>query len=145
MEDPNTKWIAVYGAIVATASIAVSLYVAFRDRAYIKISLTRGMKIKGPDSSSYDPNKTYANISVANRGRRPVTITHVSFQLDGVNHLLLTDSFTQSARELTEGKSTSYLVQEDGIEWPRVRRIVISDATGRTYRKCVPRKQRATS
>ena len=71
--------VAWYGAIVATIGILVSLYNVLRDRARIKIKYQEDMQIIGPQTV-YDSNKTYFNITVINKGRRPVNITKAAIR-----------------------------------------------------------------
>ena len=74
-------------------------------------------------------------ISVINSGRRPVTIEKVA----GITrdkkekNFILTDSL--GARELTEGKSTDYLVEQDLIgDLSKIKYFVAYDLTGGEHR-----------
>jgi len=130
--------VAWYGAIVATVGILVSLYNVLRDRARIKIKFQRDMQIIGPQPV-YDPNKTYFNITVINKGRRPVNITKAAIRTIGRErkYALLSDSFSAHRnRVLNESNPTTEFMMEQ-IEdlLANAWFICVYDATGRAYRK----------
>ena len=90
------------------------------------------------ENAVYDSNKTYLVITVANSGRRPVTISRVwlSKNSEDTPALLLTDSFG-GERELQEGKSTTYLGVEENIEagiaaW---KYVCVEDGVGIVHRR----------
>ena len=132
--------VAWYGAIVATIGILVSLYSVLRDRAKIKIKYQKDMQIIGPQTV-YDPNKTYFNITVINKGRRPVNITKAAIRTVGGErkYALLSDSFlAHRNRILNESNPTTEFMMEQiedllASAWF----ICVYDATGRAYRKFV--------
>jgi len=66
--------VALYGAVLATITGAVQTINFFRDRRKVKISVQRGMELVG-DPTSKDVTLTV--VTVANAGRRPVTIVNV--------------------------------------------------------------------
>ena len=137
----SAEAVAWYGAIVGTGSLAVSALNAWRDRAWIKISAGAGYNVK--NAPGYSPDKLYISVTVANRGRRPVTISKVWFDTTAPNqgpHLLLSDSFLQGAREVAEGKSTIYLMDQTGLDLSTLKRVVVADATGRTWKGKLRRK-----
>lgn len=129
--------VAWYAAIVSTAAAGLSAFQIYWDRAIVKIKVlpNRGMV---SDTSDTD-GKTFVMIEVANSGRRPVTISHVSFEqkTGAPSHLLLWGEMNRGPRELTEGKSTSYFTDQTGIDWVNIKRVVVSDATGKQYYKKV--------
>jgi hypothetical protein len=132
--------VAWYGAIVATVGILVSLYNVLRDRARIKIKYQRDMKIVGP-RAVYDPNKIYFNITVINKGRRPVNITKAAIRAIGEKrkYALLADSFSAHRnRVLNESNPTTEFMMEQVEDWlANAWFICVYDATGRGYRKFV--------
>jgi hypothetical protein len=128
--------VAWYAAIVGTGSLAVSALNAWRDRPRIKVSADAGNKVHG--ASAYSPDKLYISVTVANRGRRPVTISKVWFDTKTHNpergpHLLLSDSFLPAFREVAEGKATHYLMDQTDIDLNDLGRVVVADLTGRTW------------
>jgi hypothetical protein len=133
--------VAWYGAIVATVGFLVSLYNVLRDRAKIKITYSKDMMVGGPQAI-YDPKKTYFNITVINRGRRPINITKAAlrtFEPGKKKFLLLIDSFAAHRnRVLDESKpTTEFMIEQDDEMLANSWFISIYDATGRSYRKYV--------
>jgi hypothetical protein len=129
--------VAWYAAIVSTIGVSVHILNALKDRSKIKITLNKNWKIYGDQRD----NKTYLLIDVANVGRRPITITHVGLRTKKED-ILLKDSFTRGSREITEGKSTTYLAEDSEIPYRDLRKAIIVDATTRKYLKRVPRSWR---
>jgi len=130
--------VAWYAAIVSTLAMLILLYGALRDRGRIKINYQKDMQVLGhhPD---YDPNKTYVNITVINKGRRPVNITKAGVRVLGAKrkYALLNDSFsTQRNRVLTEAEpTTEFMMEQDEALFGNAWFICVYDATGKVYRK----------
>jgi len=84
----------------------------------------------------YQPDKDYIVITVINKGKRPVTISKVGYisKKGKGKHGILTDSFFRGSRELTEGKSTDYLIEQDLLDLSKIKYFVAYDLTGREYR-----------
>jgi hypothetical protein len=145
MDIKISSSIAIYGAIVGSISLFMHIYVALRDRARIIIQVYQNRKILG-GGTAYDQSKTYIQIFVANRGRRPVTVEKVLFEYfkdkSSTPFSLLADSLRQGPKEITEGKSESYCVDQAGHDWATVRAIHIVDNTGRTYKKRLCKRER---
>lgn len=129
--------VAWYAAIVATISALFSGLNIWRDSRRIKITLKKNMKIYPADIGEED--KQFLIIDIANIGRRPITITHVGFEVIGENAgaILAADSVKNGSREIQEGKSTSYLVNQSQIKLERLKNIIVFDATGKKYRRKV--------
>jgi len=129
--------VAWYAAIVATISVFFSGLNIWRDRPRIKISLKKNMKIYPADIGEED--KEFLVIDIANVGRRPITITHVGFEETGedAGAILVADSVKHGSREIQEGKSTSYLVNQSQMKLERLKNIIVFDATGKKYRRKV--------
>jgi len=127
--------VAWYAAIVSTCSLTISAYVALRDRARLKVEASPDYFVTGP-AAGYDPNKKYILVTVASIGRRPVTIEKVALMrkkgLGG--HHLLADSLSKGPRELTEGKSATYLLEQSRIDFDEIDHAVAIDSTGRHWR-----------
>jgi hypothetical protein len=132
--------VAWYGAIVATAGMLVSLYNMLRDRAKIRITYQKDMRIGGAQNI-YDPSKTYFNITVINRGRRPINITKAALRTlkTDKKYTLLADSFlAHRNRVLDESRPTTEFMMEQTEEvLAKTWYICVYDATGRTHRKFV--------
>jgi len=126
--------VAWYAAIVSTCSLTISAYVALRDRARLKVEASPDYLVTG-SAVGYDPNKRYILVTVASSGRRPVTIEKVALmKKEGLRgHHLLADSL-KGPRELTEGKSTTYLLEQDLVNFDEIDHAVAIDSTGRHWR-----------
>lgn len=131
-----TLKIAIYGAVLSTLSAIVHIFNYRRDRANIKITVKGNMSVHPHDTFYGD--KTYVLVTVANRGRRPVTITHCAIKVPTKPYTewLLGDSFLKPG-ELLEGKSQSYMLAEGQIKkYDLVDKDLVAyviDATGRCY------------
>lgn len=132
----TTLKIALYGVFVSTVSLLIHYFNYRRDKANIIITVKGNMKVH-PLNTFYG-DKTYINVTVANRGRKPVTITHCAIRvpMKSYTELLLGDSFRKQG-ELLEGKSQSYMLAEDEIKKINLadKDLVayVIDATGRYY------------
>jgi len=131
--------VAWYGAIVATATAAVSAYNILRDRARILIQVTPNMQFLNPDEPHERGNFTL--VKVVNCGRRPITITHVWFAggSKAEHNLLLADSVKHGARELTEGQWADFPCQQGSLAGESIKYVCVTDSTGRVHRKRIPR------
>lgn len=127
--------VAWYAAIIATISVAVHIMNTLKDRSKIKIIFHKSWKILG------EPNNSYVMLDIANTGRRPITITHVGFTTESED-ILLKDSFIHGQREITEGKSTTYLAKDSELPYKELRKAIVIDATGRKHLKKVPHSWR---
>ena len=70
-----TSGVAWYAAIVATVGLVIAVYVAWRDRRRVVLYGVSGYGV--PGSGPFWPDKKYIAITIANRGRRPITISTV--------------------------------------------------------------------
>jgi hypothetical protein len=131
--------VAWYGAIVASLSFLFSAYQIWRDSARISIELETRLYLYNTEPL-YKSNTEYIGVSVINRGRRPLKITHASFLILGSEgKLLLTDSFANHrAQVLTEeNPKTQFLVEASLVDMNKVWCVLISDAAGREYKKYI--------
>jgi hypothetical protein len=104
--------VAWYAAIVGTLALAVNVYLARRDRAHLTVTARSGYRVT-PGAHSYSPDKLYINITVANCGRRSTTVSRVWLTRKGKpGALVLSESFLPGSRELKEGTSTLYIVDQ---------------------------------
>ncbi|MCP4675142.1 MAG: hypothetical protein GY854_06475 [Deltaproteobacteria bacterium] len=139
-----TLIIAGYGAVVATAALAISVWTALRDRSGIRIDATRNIErwVPCPTRADVINGQTsmglrkFVRVSVMNRGRRPVTIAKVF--LNGktkrqVQKYQFPDVPTGSEQELGEGKSLVVEARHESIGLSHVSRVVVEDAVGRTW------------
>ena len=129
--------VAWYGATVATISVIVTLLDYWRDKARIKISYQKDIQIAGKQSF-YDPTKTYFNITVVNKGRRPIKIEKAAIKIvDKKGFWLLGDSFANHRIKILteENPKTEFLTDQSEIELSKIWYISIYDASALEYRK----------
>ncbi len=126
--------VAWYAAIVATAALIVNAYGAWRDRAHLVVTARSGYRVT-PGAPGYSPEKLYISVTVANRGRRPATVSHVWLDVKGMKEkILLDDSILYGSRELKEGASTTYALDQSSVQLEKVKYVYAGDQTGRQWR-----------
>lgn len=132
-----TDVVAFWGAITGTISLVVAYFTYKRDDIRIKVDVKKGWRVK--NSPEYDPNEDQVIIDVANKGRRPVTITTVGYVfLKKEGGVVLSDSIRLGSRELLEGKNTHYLINQSLIEdFSEIKSFEVYDAVGNAYKKYV--------
>jgi hypothetical protein len=132
MSQIITVVVAVYAAGVATATGLVQIFNYRRDRARVRLSVQHKMKIMF--DSRYE-GQTLTIVTVANEGRRPVTIRSV-----GAATLYPQDPFVIPhfqpllPHELTEGKSLMAILPPCDIDFSKIESWQAWDALGRRYR-----------
>jgi len=136
--------VAAYGAAVATIalcfsflSIAISFWVALRDRAQIAVIGRSGYKVSPP--GSYGPDQLFILITVSNLGRRPRTITHVGVKLNDGTQLTVTDSLHKGPQVVAEATAVSWTIAYGGnaksiTSIDLVRSVWACDQTGKIFR-----------
>jgi hypothetical protein len=62
--------------------------------------------------------------------------------MKGNKFILFGDSINANNTELTEGKSVSYLGEEDHIDWSQVVCSYANDETGRVFKGRIPKELR---
>ncbi len=148
MDNMNLSFeyqIAILGVIISVLSFFVSglsLFVAYlayrRDKADVKIRVDRHQQYIDP-SGYLKEGTLYTHINVANKGRRPVTLTNVGNKFVKMDGSRILGSSLKPPVELLEGKSTDYYMAEDPKEEKnlQISYFVIYDATGKEYRKYI--------
>ncbi|MBE0568392.1 MAG: hypothetical protein IH577_01790 [Deltaproteobacteria bacterium] len=130
--------VAWYGAIVATISVILSAYNAFRDRARIKITYIKDMIIIGKQDL-YNKAKTYFNVTVINKGRRPIRIDRAGLRIIGRKRIyaLFSDSFMPHRNKVIteESPKTDFMIEQDDDLLNSTWYIVVYDGVGKEYRK----------
>jgi hypothetical protein len=95
--------VAAYAAVLSTITGAAQLWNYRRDRARIKVSAQNNMVMFG--DIRYKNNQELCIVTVANRGRRPVTITTVGgYREYPLDLFVVVDCRPNLPHELTEGK-----------------------------------------
>ena len=133
----TTLKIALYGAIVSTVSLLIHYFNYRRDRADLKISVKGNIGVY-PKNTIYG-DKTYISVDIANRGRRPVTITKCAFKTPKgtTKGWMVSGDSIRNPVELLEGKSKTYLFDEAEIKkYNLIDKDLVAcavDATGQYY------------
>jgi hypothetical protein len=127
--------VAWYAAIVGTGSLAVSIYNAWLDRPRVVVRVRAGYRVEGAPAV-YPADKLYIAITVANRGRRPVTIAKAWLEPRDrkAYKMLINDSLLKGAREVAEGKAIDYLLEQTAVTLAEIKAAVVEDLTGRIWR-----------
>ena len=136
--DNITSIAAWYGATLSSLGFSLALYVALRDRARPRISVQKDMILVSGDV--YEKDGPFLVVTVANRGRRPLTVALVGFTLRRKKgQLILPEALTKGPREIREGKSDSFMAYQEAIPLRDLDKVVVRDSTGRTWKKRIPR------
>ena len=141
-----TSFAAWWGAILSTLGFGLAGYVALRDRARLKILLQANVVVWSEAEArvwgkrEYEAGKPYLLVTVANVGRRPVTIATVGFAQRGkLSDLILADSIRNDPTEIAEGKSAIYMERQEGFPFASVACVIVRDSAGRISKRRVPR------
>src|SRR5579859_4668068 len=127
----TASMVAAYAAVISTLTGAVQLFNFLRGRSRIRISVRRDQMIMGDPKYA---NQTLTIVTVANAGRRPVTITTVGARcLFPDAHFIIVNSNPPLPHELTEGKYLMAITIEDDLDFSRIQSWEASDATGRSH------------
>ena len=133
-----TSGVAWYAAIVATVGLVIAVYVAWRDRRRVVVYGVSGYGV--PGSGPFSPDKKYIAITIANRGRRPMTISTVYCRCrSDKSRTLLSDSIILTPKQLTEGRSSTYLLEQDLVDPSDMKYLVVVDETGREWKDRIKR------
>jgi hypothetical protein len=139
--NPSTPVVAWYAAVVSTLGFFLALYVALRDRPRLRISVQPNMRRFG--SPVYDEDKFYVVVTVANIGRRPLTVGLVGFtQRRKGGDIILTDSTREGAKDIPEGKSATYLAEQAALPLTNLKHVLVRDNAGRIWKRRVPKNVR---
>lgn len=123
--------VAAYAAILSTITGAAQLWNYIRDRARIKVSAQNNMLM--PGDTSYHGH-TLCIVTVANLGRRPVTITTVAAYRDvPLDPFVVVDCRPRLPHELTEGRNLIAIMPSASVDFSKVAWWQASDAGANTY------------
>ena len=128
--------LALYGAVLSTATAVVQIMNHFRDRAKVVLKVRKNMKSAGM-GERYD-GTTMVIITATNAGRRPVTITGFAANLlykedEKATDWYLPDVRPQLPREITEGREVSAFLNQDRIDFGSIAYRYAWDSTGRHF------------
>jgi len=133
--DPSINLLVAYGAVVGTAGLLVSIYVALRDRPRLSV-------YAGPDDPARDDVRLATDrdprflVHVMNRGRRPVAIERIWYtsRKSGKVRHLLTDRFDQGTQTVSEGNSLTYELHFRDVTPTDLRAVFVEAQDGRRWR-----------
>lgn len=145
MDITITAVVALTGVVTGTAGLVLGILNYLRDRPQVLVKVKWDMSVT--DNPVYDPKKKWAIVSVTNVGRRPIYISHSSFELPkGYDHTHLLIWQGIHGQKLAEGDApVDYIVSQEGFEkykkdWRKIR-VVVFDSAGKAYKsKAVDKK-----
>jgi hypothetical protein len=124
--------VAAYAAVLSTITGAAQLWNYTRDRARIKISAQNNMTMFG--DVRFKNNQLLCIVTVANRGRRPVTITTVGgYREIPLHPFVVVECRPSLPHELTEGKHLIAILPSDEFDFSKVLWWSASDGVGNQY------------
>lgn len=131
---------AICGVVFGLGALLLSMANFLRDRAKLVVTLIWDVKVTGEPtegSFTYDPNKRYILIAVANIGRRPVYLAGVKLRLP--DHTEIIAGNPMKDVKLSEGDPPArFLVDPDLVvkyasAWDQFRAIA-TDSAGHAYK-----------
>jgi hypothetical protein len=124
--------VAAYAAVLSTITGAAQLWNYTRDRARIKVTAQNNMTMFG--DLHFKNNQTLCIVTVANLGRRPVTITTIGgYREYPLDPFVVVRSWPNLPHELTEGKHLMAAMPLDEMDVSKVLWWSASDAVGNQY------------
>lgn len=118
---------ALYGAVLATITGAVQTINFLRDRPKMKMFVQKDMYLVLPSGIRVEGR--YTAITVANAGRRPVTIVNVGgYRLFPEKGFVIEQCTPPLPHELTEGKHLTAFVNESEFDFADMESWEASDA-----------------
>jgi hypothetical protein len=142
--------IAIYAAVISTASATIHIANYFRDRTKVLITIrwfariqefpvTESMPASNfpmPDDKALYTTFTGCMISISNAGRRPLTLTDVALRDYGKSSLSLSNQVEPRVPcQLTEGQAVTVELDDSVYDFDEYPYVEASDALGRVYRK----------
>ena len=129
--------LALYGAVLSTATAVVQVINHLRDRAKVVLKARRNMKTLG-SGHRYD-DMTVVILTATNAGRRPVTITGFGANLLYREGEKETDWYLPDVRpplphEITEGREVAAFLNQDTLDFSAIAYWCAWDSTGRLFR-----------
>ncbi|MFT5423140.1 MAG: hypothetical protein ACI89L_000914 [Phycisphaerales bacterium] len=129
-----TDFVAWYGAVLATASVAFGCFAIFRDKRKIVLRARANWRITEP-FANYKTEDIYIYVTAANTGRRPVTLGNLAMQSteSSKSGWFVVGEWSPKSR-LEEGESASRLVNQKELDLSKVKFIAVEDATGKVWK-----------
>lgn len=133
-----TSWATgIIGVATGTSGLVLGILNYWRDKPSVQIILTWDMEPSGNATNIYDKEKRWGVISVANIGRRPIFVSHLSLETPGIKGCLFLIESVSGAKLLEGDPPKQYMVSQEGLEkyanyWNRMRAVII-DSSGKKY------------
>jgi hypothetical protein len=127
----SANTVAWYAAIVSTVGLAATLYNMWKDRLQLRVRVSPNMALM--NMPQYDPAKTYVDISVINRGRRPATISTIVLKLYRTKgYVVVSDTlFPHFRRLLNEDQPrTSAFLDQELFDPSRIEYVLVNLESG---------------
>lgn len=127
--------LAIYGSVAATIALIINLFSFLRNSTKVKLKVKTN-QILIPAEPQYKKNTPYIAVTIINNGRRPFTINTVGFEyFKKKGGAILTDSGKYGPREINEGQSSDYLVEQKLVNLKDVIYFFAKDNVGKTHIK----------
>ena len=129
-----TQWLAVYGSVVSTLAILVTLWTARRDRGKLRITGMVGVPFGGGiKDSGLSKSRRVLAFRIANVGRRPVRVNGIAGRLSWWSRKNAIVFFPELPKLLSEGNEV--VVCADSFEFLDQDPVSIYayDSAGRQY------------
>ena len=135
--------IAVYGAIVATASAVVAAFLGIaelrRNQPRLRVT-TSTLQIYNPRTDK--PGEAFLAISLANIGSRPINVRSYSF-IDRRKHIIVLPDFMMKPVTLEDGQAHDFPIPVNVLAAKRFVKDIIAirvmDSTGKAWIRKVPK------
>jgi hypothetical protein len=131
----SSDFVAYAGLCIASYAAVLSTFTASRDRRDVKISFDRETQV---DESGYE-GQPFTVVTVANAGRRPVTIVdlYALCLFPRGEHVKLATKPELPEVELKEHQRLVGAADEEELDLAEVEAFIAHDALGHPYRKNV--------
>jgi len=129
-----SSFVAWYAAIVSTLGLFIQfLQYWFNEKIHIGMSYLMNMTNHGGMPHLFPPDKEYLKISIMNKGKRPITIGIIGYlPIDKKDTIGILPS-SLDKKEILEGKSADYLIEQSSINFEKVKCFFAEDLTGRRF------------
>jgi hypothetical protein len=128
--------LALYGAVLSTATAVVQIMNHFRDRANVVLKVRRNMKSAGMGQRY--AGMTMVIVTATNVGRRPVTISGFAakalFGKGKATDWWMSDVHPPLPFEITEGREVSAFVNQATVDFDSIAYWYAWDSAGRHFR-----------
>jgi hypothetical protein len=122
-------YLAIYGAILSTIAMLWNIKRDLDDKANIRVNvkISKSWLISGVDTEQ-------PCVEISNVGKRPVTITEISYTIDRKTYTTKPKNHQDLPKELGEGQFYSIDVAEENKgERVKIEYFIVKDARGKRY------------